>query len=176
MPAWQLRFDPKEIHALAALYVAELPQTDPKKTEERAIRIGEHAHEEGSLDREGFLAVCYWKTPRSKPRCERNSADVVVEATRIALSTSAEELRVGVLQCLDGVGLSTASAILHLCHRDRYPLLDFRALWSWGFDVEPSHTHELWMDYVHQCRRLAQEQGVDMRTLDRALWQYAKNH
>jgi hypothetical protein len=32
----------------------------------------------------------------------------------------------------------------------------------------------LWLGYVDACRSLATTEEVDMRTLDRALWQWSK--
>lgn len=174
MAAWQLRLDPVQIAELAALYVDDLSRKYKKEEELEVIQIGQDARRRGALDHNGFLKICYWKTPRSRSRCRENSSELVAEATHIAFSTPLEELRTGVLQCLDGVGLPTASAMLHLCHPDPYPLWDFRALWSWGFDKEPGHTNDLWLEYVRQSRQLARKQAVDMRTLDRALWQYSK--
>lgn len=66
-----------------------------------------------------------------------------------------------------------ASTMLHLGHRDRHPILDVRALESLGFvQKNPYYDFDLWWEYVVECRRLADKHGVDMRTLDRALWQW----
>lgn len=56
-----------------------------------------------------------------------------------------------------------------------YPILDFRALWSLGQTNTPSsYTFDFWWAYVEHARGLADEAGLRMRTLDRALWQYSK--
>ena len=75
---------------------------------------------------------------------------------------------------LDGVSWPTASVILHFFHRRRYPILDFRALWSVGLEPPVQYGFNFWWDYVQYCRILARESRVDMRTLDRPLWQYSK--
>ena len=31
-----------------------------------------------------------------------------------------------------------------------------------------------WLDYLAACRQLAERHGVDLRTLDKALWQHSK--
>jgi hypothetical protein len=70
-----------------------------------------------------------------------------------------------------------ASVILHWCHADRYPIIDYRALWSLSVEQQPAfYTFDFWWSYVVCCRQLAEEAGVDMRTLDRALWQYSKEN
>jgi hypothetical protein len=77
---------------------------------------------------------------------------------------------------LDGVSWPTASVILHFCHPEPYPVLDYRALWAVGVDAPSAYTFELWWGYVQICREIARETGMDMRELDRALWQYAKEN
>lgn len=69
-----------------------------------------------------------------------------------------------------------ASVILHLYHRERYPILDFRALWSLSVDVPAFYRFPFWWGYVEYCRELAERTGMDMRTLDRALWQYSREN
>jgi hypothetical protein len=85
-----------------------------------------------------------------------------------------EAVRIGVLTVLTGVGWPVASVILHLCHDDCYPILDFRAIWSVKAAQPSSYTLAFWLAYTQHCRALAEECKVDMRTLDRALWQYSK--
>ena len=85
-----------------------------------------------------------------------------------------ERLRIEVLTLLKGVSWPMASVILHWCHTDRYPLIDFRALWSLGIDTPPRYTFDFWWAYVETCRSLADESQVSMRELDRALWAYSK--
>ncbi|MFW6153734.1 MAG: hypothetical protein ACOC95_00790 [Planctomycetota bacterium] len=121
--------------------------------------------------------MCKWKSPRSQSKCRRNKASEIAETTGLALKTQSEHLRIDVLRCLHGVDWPTASVLLHIAHPDPYPILDVRALWSLGLDKKPSYyTFEFWMQYVQICRNLATEYDVDMRTLDRALWQYSKEH
>ena len=78
------------------------------------------------------------------------------------------------LTCLTGVSWPTASVILHFFHPDPYPIMDFRALWSVSLKVPAQYTFEFWWEYVKFCRGIASRSRVDMRTLDRALWQYSK--
>lgn len=144
--------------------------------DERMFAIGRAARARGHVTRSEFLALCAWKTPRSKPRCARNTPAAVRSATRLALASPDEHIRVDALRALDGVGLPTASAILHFVHADPYPVLDVRALWSLGVDepARAAHTHALWSAYVAACRELALRSGLSMRDVDRALWQYSR--
>ena len=163
---FNLRFERDEIPYWADQY--DYP--GDSEVEETARKYGGR----GYLTREEFLALCKWKTPRSRPKCERNKANLIQEATGIALSSRHEELRNGALMVLHGVSWPTASVILHFWHTDPYPILDFRALWSIGFDKQPTYyTFDLWWKYTVFCRQLAEESKVNMRTLDRALWQFS---
>jgi len=76
------------------------------------------------------------KTPRSQRPVASNHADYIEAVTQTALSTPNERLRIEVLLLLSGVRWPTASVILHFCHRDPYPILDYRALWSLGVEAK----------------------------------------
>jgi hypothetical protein len=94
----------------------------------------------------------------------------------MAFSTFNERLRIEILMLLSGVSWPMASVILHWGHPEPYPILDFRALWSLGIPQPPVYNFELWQKYTQTCRQLAQQIGVSIRTLDRALWQYSKEN
>lgn len=141
--------------------------------------IGESARKRGWYTRNEFLAVTTWKTERSRSRCAKNSASTVKELTEVALHASDERLRIGALTLLQGVQMPTASVLLHLAHREPYPIIDYRALWSLSVDSPPAYySFEFWWAYTEACRSLVATAGVSMsmRTFDRALWQYSKEH
>ena len=168
MATWKLRFPARQIPKLAYRYGydGDVP----------IIEIGRRARAAGEYTFEEFLTVCDWKSKRTRSRCRKNTPTDVAAVTRIALSTPSEMLRIGVLRCLHGVDWPTASVLLHMAHRDPYPILDVRALWSLGVEKPGAYSFELWRKYVEVCRRLAKQHGIDMRTLDRALWQFSKDH
>lgn len=120
--------------------------------------------------------ICAWKSSRIGRKVDRNTAEEVEELTRFAFSTESEKARIWILLLLGGVGWPTASVILHFCHRDRYPILDRRALWSLQVPVPKVYSLDIWLAYTHACRDLADAAGVSMRDLDRALWQYSKEN
>ena len=96
--------------------------------------------------------------------------------TSTALSTQNERLKIEVLTLLCGVEWPTASVILHFCANDRYPILDFRAMWSLSVDVPKAYDFDFWWGYVQYARHLADETRMTMRTIDRALWQFSKEN
>ncbi len=64
--------------------------------------------------------------------------------------------------------MSIGSAILHLYHKDDYPIYDQHALRAIGEPQEES----VWESYVEFCRKVVKDNKVDMRTLDRALYRF----
>jgi hypothetical protein len=171
---FNLKPNPNDIPGLASRY------NDPY---DAAIEdeVAPRVRRQGRFSKPDFLRLCAWKTPRSKPLCATNSEEYIEEITRVALSTPSEQLRIEVLTLLRGVSWPTASAILHFGWDNMYPILDFRALWSVGIDVRSEGASKLyrfpfWIEYTSYCRNLADSVGVNMRTLDRALWQYSKEN
>ena len=169
MDRFRLRFPSRQVAYWANRFSDPAVDDAPRK-------IGVRARRRGYLTRADFLELCLWKTPRSRPRVERNTAEFVRAATQTAFSTRHERLRIEVLILLEGVSWPTASVILHFAHRDRYPVLDWRAVWSLGVRKPSAYGFEFWWGYTQACRRIADESRCTMRDLDRALWQYSKEH
>lgn len=94
----------------------------------------------------------------------------------LALTSTVERTRVEALTLLDGVQWPTASVILHFYHKDPYPIIDFRTLWSISMEVPSHYSFEFWWQYVEYCRLLAKRAHLEMRALDQALWQYSKEN
>jgi hypothetical protein len=163
---FKLRFAESEVRGWAKRYPAELDR--------RVEAIGRGARGRGYLSLGDLQALGRWKTPRSAPLIARNDPEFVREVTGVALSTTSERLRIEVLTLLEGVNWPTASVILHFAHQDRYPIIDVRALWSLGVKAPPRYGFEAWEGYVAFTRVVAGRLGVEMRVLDRALWQYSK--
>ena len=165
-----LRFDKSAIPELAARFDAEGDKVIEGEVQPRVWG-------NGSYSRPDFLDVCRWKSRRTFHQCEKNTDDFIESVTRTALTTKDERLRIEVLKLLKGVGWPTASALLHFGTRDAYPILDFRTLWSLGFEEPPTpYDYKFWSAYTSYCRALAHEAGVSMRDLDRALWQHSKEN
>lgn len=168
--SFKLRFNKKAISKWAGQYPREYDA-------ELETLLAPQAKVRGYMVKPEFEQFCRWKTPRSQRRVASNSADYVEAVTQTVLSTPNERLRVEVLLLLNGVSWPTASVILHFCHADPYPILDFRALWSLGLDANTvPYNFEFWYEYTLFCRKLAKEVDVSMRELDRALWQYSKEN
>lgn len=130
----------------------------------------------GFLERAEFLRICHWKTVRSRSRCEQNSGFHIKTITRASFSSGDETIKMDLLRTLSGVEWPTASTLLHFCDRRPYPILDYRALWSLGIDKPPHYDMPFWLEYLAFSRRLAGRTGLEIRDVDRALWQYSKEN
>ena len=167
---FKLRFREDQIRTWEEGYRRDLGEED------RVVEceLGPKVWKRGFLTKEDLLRLCEWKSLRAVHHAKTNAEPYVQEVSRAALASSDERFRIEVLTLLSGVSWPMASVILHLVHEDRYPILDFRALWSLGFTEPPPYKFELWSAYTDFCRDLAQRNGISMRVLDRALWQYSK--
>jgi hypothetical protein len=166
VPRFELQFPPEAIEPLAARF---------GYTEDAACQAaGAAARARGHYTREEFLTVCEWKTSRSRPKTRRNDAAAVERATRGALGASDERERMEALLALEGVGVPTASTLLHFAFPGEYPILDVRALQSLGQKPRSVYPVDYWLGYLQACRDLARRHGVSIRTMDKALWQHSK--
>ena len=166
-PSFRLRFPGARIKHWASRFSDSIEN-------EVELEIPRRIRTQGYLEKPDFLRLCRWKSPRSRPHVEKNPKGFIETVTATAFSTPDERLRIEVLTLLDGVDWPTASVILHFGHRDPYPILDVRALWSLGIEDPPNYSFEFWWAYTRACRRLARRHACTMRMLDRALWQYSK--
>jgi hypothetical protein len=137
-------------------------------------RIGAAAKARGWYTRDEFLQVGEWKTPRIRSRAASNTESDIEAATREALASRDVLGAMEPLRRLRGVDWAVGSVLLHLAHRDAFPILDFRALEALGIQRPRWTGSALWRGYVEATRSLAISAGVDLRTLDRALWQWSK--
>lgn len=161
MSDFVLQFDPGEIESLAARFSYE---------DDAAPRAaGRQARERGFYMRGEFLTVCRWKTRRSGPLVASNGAAAVEGATREAFGSCDESQRIESLIGLAGVGVPTASALLHFAFPNDYGILDVRALESLGCKSRAQYPVSFWLAYVTACRDLAKRHGVPVRVLDKAL-------
>jgi hypothetical protein len=169
---FELQFPEDQLRTWAEEYDYAAPD-GLSNSPEKAARF---MKENGCLDKSLFVELCRWKSPRPLHHYENNGETFVREVTREALSTPSERLRIEILTLLDGVSWPTASVILHFGHEESYPILDFRAFWSLGFDKPPRYDFDIWWEYVQFSRNLSQKHGLTVRELDKALWKYSKDN
>jgi len=131
----------------------------------------------GSCSRDDFAVIVEWKTRgggRSRPA--RNGDAEIADALDLATAARTERASVAVLTGLSGVEVPVASAIMTAVDPERFTIVDFRALWSLGIERMTYCSVAFYLEYLAACRRIAAAAGTDLRTLDRALWQYSKKN
>jgi hypothetical protein len=167
----RLRFSPSLFADLEKRYVKS--NRDQDRENRISGGIASQVKRSGLYTKADLLEISIWKSARNTHHVEKNDPIYVEEITHFALSAKCERSRIEALTLLRGVSWPTASVLLHFGHVERYPILDFRALWSLSVDVPGQYSFDFWWGYVEACRRLADENGLEMRALDRALWQYS---
>lgn len=167
---FSLRFDPRAIEFWSARFGSDESATRFFQT------IVPRVKKYGYLNKEDFVTLCEWNSSRPRKLYRSNAEDFIREITRVSFATKHERVRVEILTLLNGVSLATASVLLHFCAPDPYPILDQNSLWSLQESPPKKFDFDFWWQYVLVTRKLAKQAKVDMRTLDRALFQYAREN
>jgi hypothetical protein len=161
---FELKLEPAEIPKLAGRYNS--------KEDEAALAAGARIAA-GNNTPEDLAVIFQWKTRnRGVSRLRRNNPAEIADALRLAVLAQTERSAVAVLRGLSGVDTPVASAILTAINPERYTVIDFRALEALGTDTT-DRSLPFYLYYLHYCRRTAAEYGVNLRTFDRALWQWS---
>ncbi len=130
------------------------------------------------LNRQKFIELCMWKSPRPKKSYEDeiNSDDRVKLITSLSFSSKDEYFKVESLQLLKGVSYPVASVILHFAFPDEYMIIDFRTIWSLGWQEPKKYDFLFWEKYIKHVRELATNHKISLRDLDKVPWQYSKEN
>lgn len=130
------------------------------------------------LNRKYFLKICMWKSKRPKKlyEDELNSEERIINITKLSFHSKDEYFKIKVLQLLKGVSWPVASTILHFMQPSRYMIMDFRAIWSLGWQQPKSYDFYFWTRYTKTVRLISKKNKVSLRTLDKALWFYSKEN
>lgn len=162
---FQLQFAPSQIRELSGRYSYRLE-------DEEAMASGKRIAQ-GEYTRRNLQTIFEWKTGgRGKSRLQVNTDEEIEDALRSAVEAKAERTAVSVLIGLYGVEIPVASAVLTAIAPERYTIIDYRALEALG-ESQTWHTIDSYLAYLVFCRKLAFENGVTLRELDRALWQWS---
>lgn len=130
-----------------------------------------------SLSKQLFVEIATWKTPRQRSNYESNVPTLVAEATNIAFGVAKNErIRIEILTLLAGVSYPVASTLLHFAFPERYPILDFRAIWSLGLEQPSYYSFNFWWHFVKRMYEESRKLKVSIRDLDKALWAYSKEN
>ena len=140
---------------------------------EEAFEAGKNIRN-GDYTRSNLEIIIGWKSERRKGLIADNSDSEVADALRLALSATEPRSAFAVLIGLRGVAVPMASAILTAIDQDKYTISDYRAMDALGIpDADYTNLNFCLRQYFPECKRLAAEAGVRLRTLDKALWTWS---
>jgi len=128
------------------------------------------------LNKNRFIDLCSWKSVRQRKNYKKNNDSIIKEITRFSFSTKSEEARIESLRILKGVEYPVASAILHFAFPQKYPIMDFRVIWSLGWEKPQKYDFNFWQNYCKKTRELSNRYKLSIRTIDKALWVYSKEN
>ncbi len=128
------------------------------------------------LDKKNFIRLGRWKSRRPIKHYQSNDDSMIKEITRLSLTTKNEEIQIKLLFLLKGVSWPVASVFLHFAFPDKYSIMDYRAIWSLGWENPKSYNFKFWQRYCNEIRKIANKLALDIRTVDKALWQYSKEN
>jgi len=133
------------------------------------------ARKAGLLTKPLFVRLGRWKSVRQTSNYEANEESDIRSATARAFAASDPRSALSALMQLHGVALRTASALLHWMIPDQYPILDFRVVLALG-RAEPASYEDVdfYLDVAAEIKARARQHGIDLRTMDRALWAWQK--
>ena len=175
----KLRFCESEIDDVANCYTEyqEAQGAHYREIEEQVIGFRDKIQRRGYLTQYELYQVAHWTLSvyggDAADRASRNPDAFIEVITRQAFTATDDSEKLLSLTELRGIGQTTASAILHLYDKGQYPILSEPALWSVGLERKKRTTYPFWLEYIEFCRDIANRNGVEMRTLDRALWFYS---
>jgi len=162
--------------SLRALLRRELVHEEHPPTAALIRRLA-HVKRAGRFTRGEFLAMCRWKSPRTRLHYERNSPATIRRVSAAALGARTERERIAALTALPGVSVATASAILTLIDPLNYGVLDIRC-WQLLFHIRSVKGNESgraftipqWEQYLTRLRGHARALDVSARMIEYTLF------
>lgn len=170
-----MRLTKNQVIELSERYDIESKGTKDEKYEKELVSwFADHKY----LDREHLIRLGLWKSARviKQYSHELNTDKRVKELTAFSLASKDEYVRIMVPQIIRGVSWGVASVILHFTYPNEYMIIDFRAVWSLGWEDPKQYSFDYWIKYTNKVRKIAKDFDISLRTLDKALWQYSKEN
>lgn len=170
-----MRVNKKNILKYADTYDQQYRCTDGEKVE---IKMKLLLRRQGFLKKKELMEIGEWKSKRPRRHYESKKNDdlTVKEITKFSFKTKSEKARIKSLLVLKGVSWPVASAILHFAFPEKYPIMDFRVIWSLGWRQPSIYNFNFWQKYCKKINTLSRKYKLSIRTVEKALWKYSKEH
>lgn len=170
-----MNINKKNILKYADAYDNQYRGTDGEKVEReiKSLLKGQRY-----LKREELITIGEWKSkrPRRHYKSKENDDLTVEEITKFSFKTRSEKARVKSLLALKGISWPVASTILHFAFPLRYPIMDFRVIWSLGWDQPSNYNFSFWQKYCKAINAISKRYKLPIRTVEKSLWKYSKEH
>ena len=128
-----------------------------------------------ALNQADFLAICHWKAERRHDLCLKNVPEDIERITAASFASNDPLVQVCALTSLHGVGVPTATALLHWGYREG-PILDFRAWWTVHGQVRRVFRGADWVPFQARMWAEAEYYDLNIRELDKAVWQFSSEN
>ena len=131
------------------------------------------------LNKEYFILLGRWKTPRYQATRETNDEHNIIETTRSAYLAKNDLNKLKILIKLKGVGIAVASTILYYLQPDKFAIYDYHVRntlnkagkLSKGAEGDSS---KVWLEYTRIIRELSTVYNKTLRELEKALFAHDK--
>jgi hypothetical protein len=162
---------------------------DLKEADEIALAAGTRIRE-GSGTREDLDTIYDWKNGGSRfwtgkkslqqqfaSNCDARRGSTLARADKaVKAGAWLAAMRCLINPELVGVQVRTASAILTCIYPDRFTVLDELAIRPLGIYRKVNFDIEFYDLYLAECRKNQHEYGIELRSLDRAFWEWGKRY
>jgi len=133
------------------------------------------------LSKDEFEQICYWKAKRNKRNYSNNPEEYIKYITAQSFASRNDRFKIEALTLLKGVQYPVASTILHFSFPNKYPIIDWRVLWSLSklgypeMQQPAQYDFDFYNRYMRIIAGLSRKYGLSIRDVDKALWKYADN-
>ncbi|ADI73371.1 conserved hypothetical protein [Methanohalobium evestigatum Z-7303] len=133
----------------------------------------------GTIYESTFKDILDWKAARIKGKVDWNNFEYYDNTFKEMLKAE-DDAKLSILCQLDGIGVPTASTILHFIYPERFPIIDYRVmevLNNFGYLNTKNATSESnYHKYRNVILNIAAESNCSLSELDRALFAYHKEN
>ncbi len=170
-----MNINKKSIQKYADVYDNEYRGTDGEKVEIEMKRV---LQKQRYLRKKELVKIGRWKSKRpTRHYISKENDDLTVkEITVFSFRTKSEKARIKSLLALKGVSWPVASAILHFAFPLKYPIMDFRVIWSLGWVQPSNYNFGFWQKYCKAINAISRRYKLPIRTVEKSLWKYSKEH
>ena len=142
----------------------------------RLEEIGRQVRQPGYYNQEDLLEVGRWKARgRTQSRLKANKDAEIRDITRMALQAEMPYQH-RILTLLKGVGVPTASALLMVWDQDRHTVIDTNAVAALRAHDEIGPDDPAYPGYPEVCQEIHRRCKRPLRKVDRALYEWGRQH